>query len=292
MKSMTGYGRSEIKNSKMNLTVEIRTVNNRFLDLSFKCPRSFIPLQDGMRLAINKHVIRGKADVFVSYTKLNGVSNSISVNNDLASSYVSVAKLLKKTYPSLKNDFSVTSLMKTADVLSFTEEEISVDDISSDLFTAVENACVNLNEMRAFEGEKLKNDLLSRIKTIEDTVFEIKQRAPLVAKEYQERLTERVQTLMQNEPVDQSRLLQEVAVFADKSNIDEELTRLTSHIAQFRSICEEKGEVGKKLDFLIQEFNREANTVCSKSNDIKVTDCALKLKCEIEKIREQIQNIE
>ena len=292
MRSMTGYGRYEVKNSKMSLTVEIRTVNNRFLDLSFKCPRSFIPLQDGMRSAINKHVIRGKADVFVNYTKLSGSSNALTIDNELASSYVQVAKTLKKSFPSLKNDFTVTSLMKTADVLSFTEEEVSVEEISAELLSAVENACINLNEMRTFEGEKLKCDLLVRVQTIEDTVLKIKERAPLVAKEYQARLLERVQTLMQNEPVDQSRLLQEVAVFADKSNIDEELTRLTSHIAQFRNICEEQGEVGKKLDFLIQEFNREANTVCSKSNDIAVTDNALKLKCEIEKIREQIQNIE
>ena len=156
----------------------------------------------------------------------------------------------------------------------------------------IDKACESLNTMRSFEGEKLKADMLSRISVIEETVNAVKERAPLVAKDYATRLEERIKQALNDTDIDEARLLQEVAVFADRSNIDEELTRLTSHISHFRKICEEKGEVGKKLDFLVQEFNRESNTVCSKSNDIAVTDNALKLKCEIEKIREQIQNIE
>lgn len=292
MNSMTGYGKAEYNQNGITLTVEIKTVNNRFLDLSFKMPKSFIPLQEAVRSAIQKHVVRGKGDVYVSYKKTTESAGVIDYDANLASSYVSVAKSLKKQFPSLKNDFTITSLMKTSDVLTFKQEEISIEEISPILLETVENACINLNKMRLFEGEKLKEDMLKRVAVIEETVNAIKVRAPLVASEYQKRLTERVKSLLDSQEIDETRLLMEVAVFADKSNIDEELTRLTSHVSQFRKICTETGEVGKKLDFLVQEFNRESNTVCSKSNDIEVTDNALKLKCEIEKIREQIQNIE
>ena len=292
MNSMTGYGKAEYSQNGITLTVEIKTVNNRFLDLTFKMPKSFIALQESIRSSIQKHVVRGKGDVYVSYKKTSDVAGGIDVDLQLASSYVNVAKTLKKQFPSLKNDFTISSLMKTSDVLTFNQEDISIEEISPILLETVEKACINLNSMRAFEGAKLKEDMLSRVAVIEETVNIIKTRAPLVASEYRERLTERVKSLLEGQDVDESRLLMEVAVFADKSNIDEELTRLTSHVSQFRKICEECGEVGKKLDFLVQEFNRESNTVCSKSNDIEVTDNALKLKCEIEKIREQIQNIE
>jgi uncharacterized protein (TIGR00255 family) len=249
-------------------------------------------MQDSIRSAIQKHVVRGKADVFISYYKNAEDTNSLEVDYNLASSYVKVAKSLKKQFPSLKNDFTITSLMKVSDVVRSSQEEQNVEELLPILVETVENACKNLNTMREFEGEKLKLDMLSRIDTIEQTVLEIKERAPLVAAEYSKKLFDRIETVMQDKDYDEARLLQEVAIFTDKSNIDEELTRLTSHISQFRKICAQGGEVGKKLDFLVQEFNRESNTVCSKSNDIVVTDNALKLKCEIEKIREQIQNVE
>ena len=292
MRSMTGYGKAEFLDKNFTLSVEIKTVNNRFLDVSYKYPRSFTALQEGMRSALQKHVSRGKVDLFITYRKNAGDNCSFDFDEALAFSYVSVAKAIKKRFPSLKNDFTVSSLMKTADVIRVQQEEIDVEVISPILFETIEKACENLNSMRAFEGEKLKQDLLSRVATIEETVNAIKLRAPLVSSEYHKRLNEKMSKLLEGQSIDESRILQEVAIFADKSNIDEELTRLTSHVSQFRSICESNGEVGKKLDFLIQEFNRESNTVCSKSNDIEVTDNALKLKCEIEKIREQIQNIE
>ena len=289
---MTGYGKAEFKSEKFTLSIEIKTVNNRFLDLSYKYPRSFTPLQETMRSAVQKHLTRGKVDLYVNYKKAVQGTGAISFDKDLATSYVEVAKAIKKSFPSLKNDFMVTSLIKTPDVITVEQEEIVLDDVSPILIEVVEKACENLNVMREFEGEKLKADMLSRIDVIEETVAKIKARAPLVAEEYQKRLFEKVQTILEGKEIDEARLLQEVAVFADKSNIDEELTRLNSHVSQFRKICASSGEVGKKLDFLVQEFNRESNTICSKSNDIEVTDNALKLKCEIEKIREQIQNIE
>ena len=292
MKSMTGYGKAEYNQNGITLTVEIKSVNNRFLDLSYKCPRSFTALQDVMRSTVQKHLSRGKVDVFVNYYKQSDSSSSLEVDYDLASSYVKVAKDIKKQFPSLKNDFTVTSLMKTPDVLRTAQESIDLDEISPILSETLSKACESLDAMRLFEGEKLKADMLSRVAVIEETVGVIKERAPEVAKEYHDKLLERVKTVLEGKDVDEARLLQEVAFFADKSNIDEEITRLYSHISQFRKICEQTGEVGKKLDFLVQEFNRESNTVCSKANDITVTDNALKLKCEIEKIREQIQNVE
>ncbi len=292
MKSMTGYGKAEYKSEKLTLSVEIKTVNNRFLDISYKYPRSFTPLQEGVRSAIQKHLSRGKVDLYINYKKnLQGEGN-LSFDEGLAQSYVEIAKALKKRFPSLKNDFTVTSLIKTPDVIKQEQEEIDVEEISPILFETVEKACENLNAMREFEGEKLKADMLSRVDVIEQTVAVIKERAPHVCEDYRKRLFEKVQSLVESQNIDEARILQEVALFADKSNIDEELTRLNSHVSQFRKICSSGGEVGKKLDFLVQEFNRESNTVCSKSNDIEVTDNALKLKCEIEKIREQIQNIE
>ena len=292
MRSMTGYGKAEYKDELITLSVEIKTVNNRFLDVSYKYPRSFTPLQEGIRSALSKHVSRGKVDVYVNYRKKSDEASSFEFDEALATNYVQVAKFLKKKFPSLKNDFTVSSLMKIQDIICVKQEELNLEEISPILFETVEKACENLNAMRLFEGEKLKADMLARVKEIEDTVSKIKTRAPLVASEYLKRLNEKVSTLLQGQSIDEARILQEVAIFADKSNIDEELTRLSSHIEQFRSICESNGEVGKKLDFLVQEFNRESNTVCSKSNDIEVTENALKLKCEIEKIREQIQNIE
>ena len=292
MKSMTGYGKAEFQNEKLTLSVEIKTVNNRFLDVSYKYPRSFTALQEGMRSALQKHLSRGKVDLYVNYKRAVSGDGALSFDEDLASSYVNLEKSLKKRFPSLKNDFTVTSLIKTPDVIKVEQEEIDIDYISPILFETVEKACENLNSMREFEGEKLKADMLSRIDTIESTVAVIKERAPLVSEDYRKRLYEKVQSLLEGQSIDETRILQEVAIFADKCNIDEELTRLNSHVSQFRKICESVGEVGKKLDFLVQEFNRESNTICSKSNDVEVTDNALKLKCEIEKIREQIQNIE
>ena len=289
---MTGYGKAEYKSEKFTLSVEIKTVNNRFLDISYKYPRSFTPLQEGVRSAIQKHLSRGKVDLYINYKKTLQGEEALSFDEGLAQNYVEIAKALKKRFPSLKNDFTVTSLMKTADVIKQEQEEIDIDEISPILFETVENACENLNSMREYEGEKLKADMLSRVDVIEQTVAVIKERAPLVAEEYRKKLFEKVQALIDGQNIDEARILQEVALFADKSNIDEELTRLNSHVSQFRKICSSCGEVGKKLDFLVQEFNRESNTVCSKSNDIEVTENALKLKCEIEKIREQIQNIE
>ena len=292
MRSMTGYGKAEYKENGLSLIVELKSVNNRFLDLTPKYPRSFIALDDIIRETVKNNIARGRVDLFITYQDTTESDVSLDVDIPLASAYLEANKKLAQSFPSLVNDYTITSLMKTPDVLVLSQKTFDTEKISPILQNVVKTACENLNKMRDIEGAKLKEDLTSRMQTISNIVEEIKKRAPEIANDYRIRLTERLTEVLQATQIDETRILQETAIFLDKSNIDEELTRLTSHISQFYEICELNGEVGKKLDFLVQEFNREANTVCSKSNDIVITDNALKLKCEIEKIREQIQNIE
>lgn len=291
MKSMTGYGRAEYKQNGITLIVELKTVNNRFLDLSSKYPRSFMPFDDVIRNTVSSQIKRGKTDLYITYKDENLSSQSLEVDVSLAKAYLDASNKIAEA-TGLTSDVTVTTLLKSPDVVSDKKDGLSEETVVPILTETLKNALTNLDKMRLFEGEKLKNDLLNRMNVIESLVSAISLRAPLVKEDYRVKLTERVKEALSGTEIDESRLLQEVAIYTDKSNIDEELTRLKSHISQFRKICEVGGEVGKKLDFLVQEFNREANTVCSKSNDITVTDNALKLKCEIEKVREQIQNLE
>lgn len=293
MKSMTGYGKAELINGTATITVEIRTVNNRFFDFSAKYPKSLSPLQDVIKNTVSKHVSRGKVDLFISVQRESDGKRELEINESVLETYLKLSKKLKTKYK-LKNDFTVTQALKIPDITTEKkEEELDVNELSPILVTAIESACNNLNTMRSFEGERLKADMLSRVDFIAETVGVIKLRAPEIVKEFNKKLRERIEAVLDSATeLDEARLLQEVAIYADKLNIDEEITRLTSHVEHFKNICKDEKPVGKQLDFLIQEFNREANTICSKSNDITVTDNALKLKCEIEKIREQIQNVE
>lgn len=291
MFSMTGYGKGEWKEDGLELTCEIKTVNNRYLDVSVKAPKIFMAYEDSVRSLIREKITRGHADVFVSYKDKREKPVSLTADLGLAASYVAAADALKEAFPRLTDDLTLTSVLRYPDVLKQDEGAAADEALVSALKRALASALDNLNEMREREGAKLKADMLSRMDVIERTVNEISARAPLVAEDYRARLTARVEEYLSGVKPDEGRLLTEVAAFADRSNIDEELTRLKSHIAQFRSICEE-GIAGRKLDFLIQEFNREANTTCSKSNDIEITRLGLALKNEIEKVREQVQNLE
>ena len=291
MLSMTGYGKGEYKEGGVELTCEIKTVNNRYLDVSVKAPRIFAAYEDVIRSLVREKLTRGHADVFVSLKDKREKPTTMSLDLALASSCVQSAKALKEAFPDLTDDVTLTTVLRYPDVLK--QEDVSVvdEELITALKTALTEALDNLNKMRLIEGEKLKADMLSRVQTVEGLVAQITQRAPKIAEEYREKLTAKVKDYLAEASIDESRILSEVAVFSDKSNIDEELTRLRSHIEQFRSICEE-GIVGRKLDFLVQEFNREANTTCSKSNDIAITRAGLAMKNEIEKIREQVQNLE
>lgn len=291
MLSMTGYGKGAYAEGGIELTCEIKTVNNRYLDVSVKAPRLFAAYEDVVRSTVRNKMTRGHVDVFVSLKDKRERPTALAVDLALANSLVQAAETLRQQFPYLENDVTLSSVLRYPEVLKQEDSQTLDEELTNALRIALNAALDSLNEMRRIEGEKLKADMLSRVATIEGYVQEISLRAPLVAKEYREKLTARVQEYLADTTVDEGRLLTEVAVFTDKSNIDEELTRLRSHIEQFRDICKE-GVVGRKLDFLVQEFNREANTTCSKSNDVTITRVGLALKNEIEKIREQVQNLE
>ena len=291
MFSMTGFGKGEYKQNGIEMTVEIKTVNNRYLDISVKSPKIFIAYEEVIRAAVRKVITRGHLDIFINFVDKREKPKSLYVDVPAAQSWNDAAAKLKGLFPDLENDFTLSSLMKCPDVVRQEEVQGADEQLVAALEYALGLALENLNAMRLKEGAKLKEDMLSRMSEIERLVEKIRQRAPLVAEDYRKKMQERMKEILEGVNYDEGRLLTEVAVFADKSNIDEELTRLNSHISQFRSICEEE-RVGRKLDFLVQEFNREANTVCSKSNDLSVTDSGLALKSEIEKVREQVQNVE
>lgn len=291
MYSMTGYGRGEFKDGGIELTVEIKTVNNRYLDVSIKSPRLFTAYEENIRTAIRGKMTRGHLDVYISLTDKRDREKKVNLDEGMARAYVESAEKINKLFPVLPFDVTVTSVLRYPDVLKTEDKSAADDELISALDSALSSALDNLNKMREAEGKKLEEDMLSRMDTIEQLVGKVEERAPAVAENYRLKLQAKMKKILEGVDVDEGRLLTEAAVFSDKSNIDEELTRLQSHISQFRAICREK-LVGRKLDFLIQEFNRESNTVCSKSNDIEVTRLGLALKNEIEKVREQVQNVE
>ena len=289
MHSMTGYGRAEYCNDGINLVVEMKTVNNRNFDFNCKTPRCFISLEDIIRKTVQQYVKRGRIELFINFSDKREKESALDVNYDKAFNYLSIARTMSEKF-GVANDMTASMLMKSPDVI----EDNSITDVTEFeeiVKETVREACEKLNLMRKIEGEKLIIDMLARMDTIKSLADNIKLRAPLVALEHKKKLKARIEEALGDVKYDEARLLNEVAFYTDKVNIDEELTRLNSHINQFREIITKNGE-GKKLDFLMQEFNRETNTICSKSNDIEVTNLALNLKNEIEKVREQVQNLE
>ncbi len=292
MNSMTGYGKAAVERDGRELTVELKSVNHRFLDISAKMPRTFIAHEDIVRSVLGKYFSRGHIDVFVNYTRSEDSDRVVTVDMTLANGYVAAAKQLAEAFPELHNDFNVNSLMKSGDVIMLSQTDEDAEKIRRMLGDAVDAAAKELDKMRKTEGEALRRDLLGKIDGFEILLDKVKQIAPKVVEQYRAKLTERVSEALKDVALDENKLLNEVCFFADKSCIDEEITRLTSHIARARELLNAAEPVGRKLDFLIQEFNRETNTICSKSSYLDLTDTALAMKNEIEKIREQIQNIE
>ena len=290
MFSMTGYGKGEYRENGVELTVEVKSVNNRYLDLAVKCPRAFLAQEELVRSIVRKSVSRGHIDVLVSYTDTREKEKTLFLDKNLARSYIAAKEELKSLCPDLADDAGIAYFLRLPDVVRAKESGGADETLVNALCAALESALKALADMRFAEGERLKEDLLARVETIGRLREEISRRAPLVAEEYRKRLSERIAEYLGGK-VEETRILTEAAVFADKCNIDEELTRLSSHIKEFYSICKSE-TVGRKLDFLVQEFNRECNTICSKSNDAKITAYALEMKNEIEKVREQIQNLE
>lgn len=292
MKSMTGYGKAVVNNGNRELTVELKSVNHRFLDISTKMSRAFLAHEDLVRSMLSAGIARGHVDVFVNYRLISDSDKVVTVDLALAKGYVDAARQLREEFPELHDDFTVSALMRSSEVLSVEQQAADDDLIRGMLGEALQQAVENLNVMRETEGNKLCDDLLQKISTVEALLEKVKAEAPTVAENYREKLRARVQAALNDVALDESKLANEVCFFADKSCIDEEITRLTTHIAHAREILSSSEAVGRKMDFLVQEFNRETNTICSKSSCIALTNVALKMKNEIEKIREQVQNLE
>lgn len=291
IKSMTGFGRAMVDDEKRSFLVEMRGVNHRYLDLNIRMPKSLMPLEDRVRKLISRYIFRGKIDVFITYRNHAKEDTVIRVNENLARGYVDILKGLKDEF-SLLDDLSVSLVSRFPDVVFTEEKEENIEDIWNLLEKAVDEASRKMLEMKIIEGEALKTDMLSKSREIISMVERIKEKDKAVIPQYKERLENRIKELLETIPVDESRLALEIALYTDKSSIDEEVTRLLSHMEQLEQFLEEKEAVGRKLDFLAQEMNREANTMASKSVDIEITSIVLLIKNEIEKIREQMQNIE
>ncbi|AEV69314.1 YicC/YloC family endoribonuclease [Acetivibrio clariflavus] len=291
IKSMTGFGRGKSQADGMECLVEIKTVNHRYSDIYIKIPRQIAFLEDKVREAISKSISRGKVDVFISFEDFSEDSKSILIDEGLAKTYISAVQQLRDKYD-LQDDISVSLIAKFPDVLKVEKVEQDEEKIWKVLGEALNTAIESLVCMRQIEGEGLKNSILEKTDYIESIVKDIEIRAPEVVKEYKCRLENRIKEILDQQVVDENRLATEVAIFADRCSIDEELVRLKSHINQLRETLQTGQSVGRKLDFLIQEMNREINTIGSKANDLSISKLVVEIKSELEKIREQVQNIE
>ena len=290
MFSMTGYGRATVEQDGRQLTIELKSVNHRFLDIAFRMPRSFSFMEENIRKILSTTLSRGHVDVFATYRNLRSDSKTVSVDEALVGAYQkAIGQLAGMT--DVRDDRSIMSYARLSDVLVITEAEEDRDALSRLMSAAVTEALKEMCTMRAREGKAMAQDLLTRLNNIEQMASVIHERYPETVKAYETRLRERIEELIGNN-VDEQRLLQEVAVMADRSAISEELVRLQSHIDQVREMTKPEEPVGRKLDFLMQELNREINTISSKSQDIAITQVVVNVKAEIEKMREQVQNIE
>ena len=291
VKSMTGYGRArEMKNGR-DITVELRSVNNRYLDQTVKMPRAYLFAEDAVKARVQGAVSRGKVDVFVTIDSTGADETVVSVNENLARSYYDALMHLKETF-SLEGEVSPSTLAKFPDVLTVTKAEEDLESVSADICAVLDDAIAAYNHMRAVEGQKLAEDIGGRVTTIETVVGKVEQRSPQTVQEYRDKLTAKMQEVLQSTTIDEGRILQEAAIYADKIAVDEETVRLRSHIAQLRSMLQSDQPMGRKMDFLIQEVNRECNTIGSKCNDLAIAQDVVNMKAEVEKIREQVQNIE
>lgn len=291
VRSMTGYGRGEHIAEERKFTVEMRSVNHRYNDMTIKLPRSLASLEDKIKKRIMRDVFRGKTDVYISFETFSAADVEVKLNEALAAAYTEKLRLLEEKFSLLGGDL-LELTAKFPDVITVEKAQQEETVIWEALEPALEEAVEKFVAMRTVEGENLKRDILLKAERIKALVAEVKERSPLVVLEYQEKLNNRLKDLLGGVDIDPQRLATEVAVFADRGCVDEEVTRLESHLVQLKDILDGGGQVGRKLDFLIQEMNRESNTIASKANDIQIVKATIELKSEIEKIREQIQNLE
>ncbi|MDU1411637.1 MAG: YicC/YloC family endoribonuclease [Clostridium sp.] len=291
IKSMTGFGRGTSEGEGSNYIIEIKTVNHRYFELNVKMPRALISLEDNIRKVINEKVKRGKVDVFITQNQLAKDNMEVIVNETLADSYVKALHGLRDKY-NLRDDISASVLARFPEVFALKQEEEDLEKIWKDMELSLRIALDNLINMRTQEGEKLLCDITNRCGCISNSVDIISSRIPEVTEEYRCRLLKKVEEILSNREIDENRIAMEVVLQADKTCIDEETVRLKSHVDQVLKTLNLNEPIGRKLDFIVQEMNREANTIASKVNDLELTNIALDIKSEIEKIREQVQNIE
>lgn len=289
--SMTGYGGAKGESGGISFSVELKSVNNRYLDVSVRLPRNYLFAEEMIKNAVGGHISRGKVDVYVSIDASGSDSVEVTVNKQLAKSYIDAVSSISEEY-CLPSNLDAVTVGRFSDVLSVEKKELDKSVVSAGIAAVMEQALVEFDAMRAREGAKLEDDILGRLGTIEGFVSSVEARSPQTVAEYRTRLTNKLNEVLENRGVDEQRILTEVAIFADKIAVDEETVRLRSHIAQMREMLSAGSPIGRKMDFLIQEFNREANTIGSKCTDAAISRIVVDLKSEIEKIREQIQNIE
>jgi len=291
MKSMTGFGRAKLEKNNRIYSIEIKSVNHKYLDVSIKLPRSLSYLEDKVKKEITANISRGKVDVFVAFENYSNEGKDIIVNNELVNKYIEEFKKIAEEN-NLSMDIPVTEITKLPDVLTLKTVDEKEDIIQEEVLECLKEAIENFIQMRETEGDKIKLDLLNRIKQIEENVQKISMHSTGLVEEYVVKLEERIKDILKTDIIDEARLATEVVIYADKCSIEEELTRLKSHIDQFKLILEEKKPIGKKIDFLIQEMNRETNTTGSKSGSLDITNLVVEIKTELENIREQVQNVE
>ncbi|GAA0722732.1 YicC family protein [Clostridium malenominatum] len=291
LKSMTGFGRASYDDTVRKFTVEIKSINHRYSDLNIKMPKSLISLEERIRTILQEKIYRGKVDIFITLNTYDKRDLKPILNKALADNYYECLKTIKDNYE-VNNDISISLIAKFPEVITLQYEEEDIEELWACLVNPLKEATNLLVEMREKEGEKLKIDIIEKCERITKTLEIIKEKSPIVPIVYKEKLMSRINELLEDGKVDESRIAMEVAIFADKACIDEEIVRLNSHLKQVNDTLNLSEAVGRKLDFIVQEMNREANTIASKANNLEISNLVLEIKNDIEKIREQIQNIE
>lgn len=291
IKSMTGFGRAEILEDNHKFTVEMKSVNHRYLDIGVKMPKKLSFFESAVRNLLKEYIQRGKVDVFITYEDYNENHFSLKYNKEVAGEYLMHLNEMAKNF-GLENDIKVSTLSKYPEVLTMEEQSVDEKELWAILEKALRNACEQFVESRITEGENLKKDLNEKLDTMLSYVDFIEERSPQILSEYRSRLEAKIKELLADTQIEESRIAAEVTIYADKICVDEETVRLRSHIKGTKDALNEGGSIGRKLDFIAQEMNREANTILSKANDLAISDTGINLKTDIEKVREQIQNIE
>lgn len=291
IKSMTGFGRCEIQEAERKITVEMKSVNHRYLDINIKMPKKLNFFEAAIRNELKSYIQRGKIDIFIAYEDYSESNVCVKYNRELAAEYMRYLNQMAEDF-SLDNDVRISCLSRYPDVLVMEEQTIDEEELWQLLLKAVKGAAEGFVDTRVKEGENLRADLLDKLNVMLEHVAFITEQSPKIIAEYRQKLEEKVKELLEDAKIDENRLLTEVTIFADRVCVDEELVRLKSHIETTKENLLEGGSIGRKLDFIAQEMNREANTILSKSNDLEISNRAIELKTDIEKVREQIQNIE